>query len=322
MIRDLLMKRIIYNIIKTFTVLAFCALVIVPFVTNEAEAATSAETLNLAYVKMNQSGEGYYWDNINRVLTLTDLVIETEEDFGIRLPENATIELKGTSRIKAGKYALGCPSNVSIKGKGELILESGDSAIFVHSKTDSHKFRIFDGKITAKGTLHAIKSEIAEISITGGEVSFESAEGAAVNSRVFSVTGGEVSVNGGVFATHLIRINEAEVNVTNTVAEALDSENLLELENVKILVGSKKGKLTEAQEYNGEKYFSTEPVSPGPRDSILFGEGVPITVDYALLIGAILLVAAAIALPIVRKHIKTKKLYASLEAEKAEKEKK
>lgn len=318
----MLMKRKIYNLIKTFTVLAVCVLAIIPFVTNEAKAATSAETLNLAYVKMNQSGEGYYWDNINRVLTLNDLVIDTDEDFGIRLPENATIELKGTSRIKAGKYALGCPSNVSIKGKGELILESGDSAIFVHSKTDSHKFRVFEGKVTAKGTLHGIKSEIAEISITGGVVNFESAEGAAVNSRVFSVTGGEVNVNGGVVATHLIRINEAKVNVSNAVAEALDSKNLLELENVKILVGSKAGKLSEVEEYKGEKYFSTEPVSPGPRDSILFGEGVPITVDYALLVGAIVLVAAAIVLPVVRKRIKTKKLYAALEAEKTEKEKK
>lgn len=298
---------------------AVLMMMFIPMVGVDVSATIYAETVNLAYADQHVSGNGYYWDNVKKILTLDNLEIDTEDDFGIRLPDNATIELKGTSRITAGKYALGCPGNVTVKGNGSLILESGEAAIFVHSRNDAHKFRVFSGSITAKSKNHALVSESAEISVTGGKTELISESSVAVSCRVFAVTAGSVKAEGAIHATHLIRVNEAEVEAFSKDGAALKSDNLYEFDNMKLLAGNDSSDLKEKESYNGEKYFTSVPVSKGPRSSILFGEGTPITVDYVLLALAIVLTAAVIALPIIRKRIKTRKLYEALEAEKAAK---
>jgi hypothetical protein len=60
----------------------------------------------------------------------------------------------------------------------------------------------------------------------------------------------------------------------------------------------------------------------GARGSLLFGDSVPITVDYLMLTAAVILTGCAVVLPILRKRAKVKKLYADLEAEKAKNDKK
>ena len=280
-----------------------------------ASATVYAETVNLAYADQHVSGDGYYWDNVKKVLTLDNLEIDTDDDFGLRLPDNATIELKGTSRISAEKYALGCPGNVTVKGKGSLILESDEAAIFVHSRNDAHKFRVFSGSISAKSKGHALISESAEISVTGGKLELISEGAESVSCRVFAVTAGSVKAEGTVHATHLIRVNEAEVEVFSKDGAALKSDNLYEFDNMKLLAGNDSSKLSEKESYTGEKYFTSVPVPKGPRSSILFGEGTPITVDYVLLALAVVLTVAVIVLPVMRKRIKTRKLYEALEAE-------
>ena len=281
-------------------------------------AAEIKDTVNLAFVKQHETGDGYSWDNINKVLTLDGFNVNTEDDWGLRLPDNAnnlTIELKGTNVIKAGKYALGCPGNVTVKGSGKLILESGEHAIFVHSRTDNHKFRVFEGELVAKGGKTAFYSEVAEFSMTGGTAEFDSDGEYSVNTRVFSMTGGKATLHGTLKASHLLRLNEADLTV-NDDSKALEIENLFEYDNVKFMTGSTTSSLKETEKYNGEKCFKAVSVPSGVRDSIIFGEGTPITVDYLLLSGAIVLVTGALVIPIVIKKRKTQKLYRQLESEK------
>jgi len=298
-------------IIKAVILTLILSMLIVPSMCLGVSAAEINTTVNLAYVKQHVNGDGYYWDNVKKVLTLNDLNINTDDAWGLRLPEGATIELKGTNTIKSGKYALGCPGNVTVTGNGKLILESGEHAIFVHTENESHKFRVFGGEIIAKGNTTGFYSEHSEFSMTGGKVEFSSNGDYAVNSRVFSMTGGKVTVDGTLRTTHLLRLNESELTVSDD-KKALETVNLFEYDNIKLTVGDAVSSLSEAKSYKGEKCFKSVPVPSGPRDSILFGEGTPITVDYILLGCTLLAVASLIVVPVVIKKRKVKKMYASL----------
>ena len=306
------MKNTLLKVSKNILCIVLTALIIFPLFNIAVSAKTYSKTVNLSYVDRNEQGEGYFWDNREKVLTLNSINIDTDDDWGIRLPENATIVLKGTNKISAAKYALGCRGNVTIKGDGTLILESGEYAIYVHSRNSAHKFRVFEGNVTAKGEKAAFYSENAEFSMVGGKLDFSSNGEFTVDSRVFSVTGGKITVNGTIRTSHLLKIDEAEV-IVNSDSVALKNENLFEYDNLKFMVGAKSTSLTESEKYSNEKCLKTVPVPPGPRDSIIFGEGTPITVDYILLVAGIILVSACIIIPILRKKNKTKKLYASLE---------
>lgn len=298
-------------IIKAVILTVIISMLIIPSMSLGVSAAEINTTVNLAYVKQHVSGEGYFWDNVKKVLTLNDLNINTDDAWGLRLPEGATIELKGTTTIKAGKYALGCPGNVTVTGNGKLILESGEHAIFVHTENESHKFRVFEGEIIAKGNTTGFYSEYSEFSMTGGKAEFSSNGDYAVNSRVFSMTGGKVTVDGTLRTTHLLRLNESELTVSDD-KKALETVNLFEYDNIKLTVGDAVSSLSEAKSYKGEKCFKSVPVPSGPRDSILFGEGTPITVDYILLGCTLLAVTSLIVVPVVIKKRKVKKMYASL----------
>lgn len=306
-IKFLTFKAVLFSVIFS--------LLIIPSISLNVSASEIRSTVNLAFVQQHESGDGYYWDNIKKVLTLNGFNVNTTDAWGLRLPEGATIELKGTNTIKAGKYALGCPGNVTVKGNGKLILESGEHAIFVHSENESHKFRVFEGEIIAKGNTTGFYSQYAEFSMIGGSAEFSSSGEYAVNSRVFSMTGGKVTSDGTLKASHLLRLNESEL-IANDDSKALEIGNIFENDNVKLTVGDSMSSLSNADSYDGEKSFRSVPVAAGPRSSILFGEGTPITVDYLLLGGVTVIVAALFIVPVVIKKRKTKRMLKSLENKK------
>ena len=63
-------------------------------------------------------GEGYFWDNPKHShLTLSDLRIDTEDEYGLKITDGATVILKGDNRIKATKAALYIGGNVIFRGK-------------------------------------------------------------------------------------------------------------------------------------------------------------------------------------------------------------
>ena len=69
-------------------------------------AETVTKTVNIAEATKNERGPGYDWANRFDILTLNNLRIETSDAYGLRLPKNATVVLKGNNYIKAAKYGV------------------------------------------------------------------------------------------------------------------------------------------------------------------------------------------------------------------------
>ena len=162
----------------------------------------------------------------------------------------------------------------------------------------------------------AIISDNAEISVTKGALELKATGEMSVKGRIFNLNGGKLSAVGAIYTSHLLDVDRAEISVTADGA-ALISGNHLKLENVKISAGDSKNSLKDADAYAGESCVETKPLAKKARDSILFGEGTPITVDYILLALAVVLLAGGIALPYMHKKKKVRELYERLEAEKA-----
>lgn len=303
----------IKSIVRIATLIA--AILVIASSVSVYAAADYTSTINLGNVRKNQSGTGYDWNNPDRILTLDGIEITTEDDFGLKLPDDCTVVLKGTNRIKASKYGIGIPGSVVFEGNGKLIVEGGVSAVYNYSYSENHKMRFSGGSYELNGE-SAIISDNAEISITKGDFELVATGENAVAGRIFNVSGGKLSAVGSIFTSHLLSVDRAEISVSATGA-ALVSKNHLKLENVKISTGASKDSLSNADEYKGESCVVTEPVAKGARDSILFGEGTPITVDYLLLALAAVLVAGGIAVPYMHKKKKVRALYERLDAEKA-----
>lgn len=273
------------------------------------QAAESPAYIDLAYARKNESGEGYYWDNRADTLTLDGLDVSTELDYGLRLPEKCTVVLNGKNRIKAGKYGIGCFSDVTFKGNGELTVEAGDTAIYVYSGNANHKILIREGTFTLKGSRYGIQSSTASVSITDGVLSISAGE-QAITAPTLSVVGGKLMADSPLYASHKLEISGAALDIRANGAALLSDGNLI-TDQVKMYVGDD-GK--EANEYGGESVLKTVPALEDKRGSIIFGKNVSSAYDWLVLAAAVLLIAAVIGIPIARKKIKTKRLYERLAA--------
>ena len=49
------------------------------------------DTVDVASIKKDYTGDGYRWENLYDILTLTNININTESAYGLKIPENATI---------------------------------------------------------------------------------------------------------------------------------------------------------------------------------------------------------------------------------------
>lgn len=293
------MKKVICLFITAIITLSLCLTV----------SAVYDGTVNLAKADRNLTGDGYYWSNTEDTLTLEGLDIVTSDDFGMKIPAGARVIVNGTNRIKAGKYGIGCPGSAVFEGNGKLIIEAADGGVYSYSMNSNHKLLFTGGtyEITA-GT--GILADAADISLTGGTYAINSAD-YAVSAGKVSVTGGKLGTNASLHASHLLVVDRAQVEITSPLG-ALLSDNMLEIGNVKLMTGDTLDSLEENEVYGGEKCVKTEPLKMGVRRSVLFGDEYPITLDYALLAAAIVLIACAVVLPILRKKRKTKKMLESL----------
>ncbi len=310
------MKNRIFSLILSVALLITLALFALP-----ASGAAYGETLNLANVQANQKGDGYFWNNMTSTLTLDGFELSTSADFGMKLPEGATVELVGTNKISGGKYGIGCPGSVTFTGNGTLVAEGGTYAVYSYTANENHKLRFDGGKLFLKGGVDAVFSESAVISVTGSSLELKAGDGHGIKGRVIASTGGSVVSDAPIHATHEVSISRTEIEVSGRGKAAITSDNILKLENVKILTGSNADSLNEKDVYSGEVFLQTVPISESARGSILFGEGTPITVDYLLLTAAVILIACALVLPILHRKNKVKKMYASLSAENSEEKK-
>lgn len=296
-------RRIFYAVSALFITL----LTVFLLLPGKAAAETITSTINLVNVKQNERGDGYEWANRYDILTLNGLHVDTENDYGLRLPQNCTVVLKGTNYIKAGKYALSCSGNVSFKGNGTLILDAGEIGLFIYSEVKTDKIRLLEGNYQITAGKYGVYSKAADFSFVSGkmDIAVDATDGAAVSGRCLNLVGGRFTANNSVEASHELVVKGVNLDISSTKA-ALSAKNLT-IRDISVT------------DYNGETSIQAKSTEKNERKSVIFGDTVSGVVDYVLLAFAVIGIAALIVVPILRKKKKTKELYERLAREKAEK---
>lgn len=287
-------------------------------VTPVSAAAKLTETVNLSRPQKNMSGSGYYWDNRKDTLTLDGLYIDTTDDYGLRIPDGATVILKGKNYITASKAALTCAGSVNFKGSGSLILTSGDMGIYFYSTDDSTVARFLEGtyEITAAGD--GIHSEYTSLSFVDGKmnISSASADSFAINGRTVKLYGGSVTADNSIHAALTLDIQALSLRVESGKA-ALSAGKTLSLNKVAVTAGSAASSMKQTEQYGGENCVSLKSTANTLGTSVLFGENVPKFVDILVILLLALLIAAGIAAPFLRSRQKAKKALAAAAAAEA-----
>ena len=297
-------------------------LLLVPFASAavyEADAVvTITKSINLTNPRMNMTGAGYAWMNLDKTLTLDGLYIDTSDEYGMRIPDGATVILKGNNYIRAASYAMGIPGNVTFKGNGTLTLVGGDSGLYFYSTDDTTIARIMGGnfKITAGGV--GIQSEYTTLSVTKGtfDIDVPAKDGLAILGRTLKLHGGKFTAQGPITASQNLEIRAANLSVAADRA-ALSANRKLTLKDVSLSVGNTADDLRKADGYNGENCIRVKSAANLLGESVLFGETVPMFADILVIVALAALVAAGIGLPLLRAHRRSKRaLAAAAEAEK------
>ena len=297
-------------------------LLLVPFASAavyEADAVvTITKSINLTNPRMNMTGAGYAWMNLDKTLTLDGLYIDTSDEYGMRIPDGATVILKGNNYIRAASYAMGIPGNVTFKGNGTLTLVGGDSGLYFYSTDDTTIARIMGGnfKITAGGV--GIRSEYTTLSVTKGtfDIDVPAKDGVAILGRTLKLHGGKFTAQGPITASQNLEIRAANLSVVADRA-ALSANRKLTLKDVSLSVGNTADDLRKADGYNGENCIRVKSAANLLGESVLFGETVPMFADILVIVALAVLVAAGIGLPLLRAHRRSKRaLAAAAEAEK------
>lgn len=307
------MKR---RILSLFFVLT---LLLAPLFAARPARAEAGETLDLLNVRQNQRGEGYEWANRTDTLTLRGLRIETDDRYGIRIKDGATVVLEGDNYIKASYAALDIEGSATFTGTGSLTLEAGEIGFLNPAGAKNHRVNLTGGtyRITAP---RGIVSERAEWSLTGGSLTVDATE-SAIEGRSVKILGGSLTANAPLRASNDLKISYAALELSAS-SPVLVSEKSLSLSGLL----TKDGKtIASAADYAGENVLSAVPAKRGRTTSLLFGGTVPIYVDYLIFGAAALTVAAIIAVPRMRKKKSlqaARERYAAEQAAKEQKQKK
>jgi len=292
----------------SFALSAILVMLFLVFLTVPTKAAdkTITTTLNLVNVSQNEQGEGYYWANRDDVLTLDGFRLDTENDFGLRLPKSCTVVLKGTNYIKAGKYALTCAGNVSFKGNGTLILDGGEAGIFIYTEIGTEKIRLLEGNYQITAGKYGVYSKQADFSFVDGkmDITVNSPEGYAIYGRNLNLVGGTFTANNSVEATNELVVKGIHLDIKST-KPAL-SAKILNIKDISVT------------DYNGENTLQAKSTEKRDRRSAIFGDDVPGYVDVILFVCAIVVIALLIVVPVLRRRKKTKELYERLAREAGE----
>ncbi len=267
------------------------------------EAKTITETLNLVNVTQNEKGDGYEWANRYDILTLDGIRLETENDFGLRLPKSCTVVLKGTNYIKAGKYALTCSGNVAFKGNGTLILDGGEAGIYIYTEIGTEKIRLLEGNYQITAGKYGVYSKKADFSFVDGkmDITVNEPDGAAVLGRNLNLVGGKFTANNSVEATNELVVKGIDLNIKS--GKPALSAKILNIKDISVT------------EYNGENTIDARSTEKRDRRSAIFGDDVPGYVDVILFAAAVVGIALLVIVPILRRKKKTKELYARLARE-------
>lgn len=289
------------SLILTLVIVVLSLGFVMPEKVSAADVVTS--TVNIATANKNKRGPGYDWQNRFDILTLNGLNIDTEDDFGLRLPKNCTVVLEGTNVIKAAKYGVSCSGTVVFKGSGKLIVEAGEIGFYLISQDNTQKIRLVDGKYEIKAGTYGIYSDASDFSFVDGEMKITMTGGSdalAINGRNVKLMGGKLTADAPIYTSNSLVVDGIGIDVTASSAALVTKS--LSMKNL-------------SAEYNGENSFSAKSTAPKSRPSIIFGENVPGFVDYILLAVFAVGVCAGIFGPALRRKKKAKELYERLEKE-------
>lgn len=294
-------------ILTLCTVFTMCAVVFPAAV--QADNVIS-KTVNIAIANKNERGAGYEWANRTDVLTLNNLHIDTTDPYGLRLPDNCTVILKGNNTIKAAKYGLACSGTVVFKGSGTLTIEAGDVGIYLVSQDSTHKIRLIEGSYTVKAGTYGVYSEYADFSFVGDKMNIEvtGENSSAILGRRVNLMGGTFTANSSVESTHELAIEGVNLDITSN-RPAFDAK-ILSIKDVDMTSNG-----TAVAEYNGETAITGKSTAKHVRTSAVFGENVPGFVDYICLVILAVGVAAGIFGPALHHKKKKKELYERLARE-------
>ena len=288
-----------------------------------ADAATViTKSINLTNPRKNMSGAGYTWMNLENTLTLDGLYIDTTDEYGMRIPDGATVILKGKNYISAASYALGCPGNVTFKGNGTLTLVGKDTGLYFYSTDDTTIARFLDGKFQITSGDVGIRSDSTTLSVTGGKFTIDApvADGYAITGRTLKLHGGKITANNAITASLDLEIRGADLSVT-AGKTALAANRKMTFNDVSLSVGNSQDSLAKADSYNGENCVVLKSAANLLGESALFGKNVPMFVDILVVVALAALVAAGIGLPLLRAHRRSKRaLAAAAEADKKQKQ--
>lgn len=308
-------KRIRY-ITAVFCVAAAVVCTFVPSFAAQAEMLT--ETVNLTRPQKNITGEGYYWDNRNSTLILQGVSIDTADDYGIKLPDGATVELRGNNRISARYAALAGQGGFTVTGDGTLTV-SAENGIMSYSEV-SKEIRIRSGNIDINAGSCGIRYDAGTVTVSGGKLDISVSDtdaGTAVYARNTQLTGGEFIADSPVTAERTVRLTAvgAEISAPGERAALSAGERII-TEKVGIKTGSLEAALADADTYSGESFLTVSSTADRSGRSILLGDSYPRYADYLLIAGAVLVLVLIIGVPAAVRRRRTNALIRRLEAEK------
>ena len=278
-------------------------------------ATTLTEGVSILNPRQNVHGVGYEWHNPSDTLTLTDLSIDTEDEYGLKLPDGATVILKGRNTIRASVAALYLEGNVIFRGTGSLTLTGGEYGILCNGTKSNKKLTLTAGTYTITGGTDGIHSESQTVTLGGGNVTVSGGR-YAVNARELT-TGNNVTITaeGSFHTTYNMLLQSSNLTIVSQ-EPALLTDKYIKLDGMTLRGGDNLASLSVLDSYLDEKVLCTVSTFDGGRKSILFGGLVPLAVDVLILCAVLLALAGVILIPILLHRRKAEALLAARDAEK------
>ena len=281
---------------------------------------TIKSCLNVSMDNTDASGHGYTWDNIECVFVMDGLKINTTDMYGIMLPANSKVEIKGDNYITAASYGIHCLSNVEFYGSGTLTIVAAEAGVICVSTKPSDNARFKSGNIIFKDTKIGIYSENAKLSFTGAKIDIKASE-RSIHANNLQMTGGKMDLNGGIYAKGAVDITDTTLSITSD-SKAIEALGNVSIVGKTVLAGENTSTLAAVDSYGAEACLRVTPQDKKGAPSLLFGDGVSPVWDYVIFAAVALAAVAVIAIPVAIKYKKTAKLIALSEQNQKEKGKK
>ncbi len=298
--------------------LSFLLIVMIPLSLSSvtASAANRYSTgIGILNADKNIQEDGYTWNNPDDILTLNNIYVDTEDEFGLKVPayqkngnprKSVTIILNGDNYIKAKKAALYLECNVIIRGSGSLTLVGGEYGILCNSTKTEHKLTLASGTYDISGGTDGIHSEFQKVTISGSTLSVKATNGYAINARDLQTgNNAKITATGSFHTSYSMLLQASDIAIASH-EPALLTDKYLQLDSMTLMAGDTPDSLHNIDAYTNEKALKTTSTFDDSPRSLIFGENYPFTLDIALLVGVVLALTCIIVLPVVHKRQQAK----------------